>query len=327
MRVMITPLFSLLFTVAPLACADTPAGQNQGLRPVAVLDAGPAEVVSAALRDDAGLLAREAVEVSPSDQTEYQIEASRLLQAGETQEGILALRKALSQEPSASVWTRLGEAYLLGKDVPRAVQAFEEAVVVDVDQPEARRHLARIYLEKNEGKIARAHAEELVRLAPHDPSARQMLGRALSQVGRWKEAMDAFDLVVQAQPDNVHAYNNLGYAALQIGEHERARESLERCLSLEPQTGYMLNNLGVAYERLGRRAEAHAAFARAAELSPRYTQAAINRDRVQKTLSQEQRLVAVETLARFRAHEAPMTDRSYEVSDEPSVVEDRKPAG
>lgn len=89
----------------------------------------------------------------------------------------------------------------------------------------------------------------------------------------------------------------------------------------------MLNNLGVAYERAARHAFAHAAFARAAELSPRYAQAVLNRDRLQRGLAPEERLVSAETLAKLRAVDAedlgtsePAADRTTTSSDNPDEV-------
>jgi tetratricopeptide (TPR) repeat protein len=203
-------------------------------------------------------------------------------------------------ELDGGAMVKRANAFFLSGDKDGGVACLEEALTVDPQDNTARAALVKHYLDVNEGRLAHVYADELVREKPLDASARQMLGRALLQEKMWKEAIDAFALVVKAEPDNVYAHNNIGFAALQLGQLEVAREHLERCLSLEPQQGYMLNNLGVTYERLARFAEAHAAYSRAAELSPKYAQAALNRDRLQAALGQDDRILSAETLLRFR---------------------------
>jgi tetratricopeptide (TPR) repeat protein len=202
--------------------------------------------------------------------------------------------------PTTAVDDRAPEGCELGEVSVTNVPCLEEAVAAHPGRVEARQALARHYLANDAGHKARAHADELVRQRPFDPSMRQLLGRALMQQRMWREAIAAFRLVVTEDGENIFAHNNLGYSALQIGELQLAREHLERTLSLEPQQGYMLNNLGVTYERLGRAAEAHAAFSRAAELSPRYLQAQLNRDRLQASLTQDERITSSETLLSLR---------------------------
>lgn len=252
------------------------------------------------LVDPRSLLEQEALAIEDGDLVDHKAEGLRLLSRGDSMNAIGELKKALSIDSSAEVWTPLGDAYLRVGDVERALPCLQEAVTVDVDHLPARRILSRHLLATGDGARARQHAEEWVRLQPQDASSRQALGRAFSQLGMWQQAIDEFALVVDVQPDNAYARNNLGFAALQLGDNERAIHSLERVLSLKPQQGYMLNNLGVAYERMGRTAEAHAAFARAAELSPKYAQAALNRDRVQRGMNHAQRTVSNDTLLKLR---------------------------
>lgn len=236
-----------------------------------------------------------------SDGVDVGAMGEELLRAGRPMEAVVAFRKALVRDASADVWAGLGDAYLRVGEVGSGLACLQEAVAVDVDHVSARRLLARHHLAQRDGELARQHAEEWVRLEPASPSARQALGRAYCQLGMWREAIAEFTLVVAEQPDNAYAYNNLGYAALQIGDAALAVSHLEKILTMRPQEGFMLNNLGVAYERAGRHAFAHAAFARAAELSPRYAQAALNRDRLQRGLLPEERVVSAETLAKLRS--------------------------
>ncbi len=273
---------------------------------------------SSVTMSSSSLLLREALH-SDGDGVDSRIVAEEHLRAGRANDAVIAFRKALVRDASAEVWTGLGEAYLRAGDVAAGLACLYEAVAVDVDTLPARRLLVRHALAQRDGALARQHAEEWVRLEPTSPSSRQALGRAYCQLGMWKEAIAEFTLVVAEQPDNAYAHNNLGYAALQLGDHALAIAHLEKILTMRPQEGFMLNNLGVAYERAGRHAFAHAAFARAAELSPRYAQAVLNRDRLQRGLAPEERLVSAETLAKLRAVDPEDLGPSEPATDRPTM--------
>jgi Flp pilus assembly protein TadD len=312
MNARITPMIALTLAVLALAtaCPNAPAGGDGGTRggrvahraPTATLELGEPTVVDAGVVAAAPrtLLDDEALPRPDDDEANYEEVGDALLALGKTGDAINAYRTALSAGATASVWRKLGDAYVKQGDVARGKKSLLEALSADPLATEPRRSLARVALDENDGATARMFGEELVARAPDDIDGRRVLGRAYLQLSMWKEAIGEIEKVVMVKPDDPYAHNNIGFAALQIGELEKARDHLERCLSLEPQQGFMLNNLGVAYERLGRRAEAHAAFARAAELNPKYSSALLNRERMAMRLSDEERLESAETLLSLR---------------------------
>ena len=221
---------------------------------------------------------------------------------GDAAGAVALLRQSVRATGTPEAWASLGRAYADLGARERAIRCLEQALVDDAAATQTRVALARVALDAKDTPRAARHVLELVRQAPLDPAVRQLEGRAALQAQRWRAAISAFELVVAAQPDNVYAHNNLGFAALQVGDLTSAREHMEQAVAAGAKEGFVFNNLGVVYERLGRVAEAYAAFARAAELAPRYASAALNRDRLQRNLTQEDRLTSADILLSMRAH-------------------------
>jgi tetratricopeptide (TPR) repeat protein len=305
-------------SVGPAAVLTTPALPPLAAPATAIEE--PAALPSPSPSSSArpSRLQRHALSMPGEERVDHRGAGELALRAGRIDDAVVSFRKALAIDGSAPAWAALGDAYLRSGAVVAGLECLEEAVALDVDDVDARRLLVRQYLADEQGRRARLHAEEWVRIEPQSPSARQALGRAYSQLGMWRQAIDQFRLVVAVQPDNAWAHNNLGFAALQLGDDVTAIEHLERALDGRPQHASMFNNLGVAYERIGHLAFAHAAFSRAAELSPKYASAALNRDRVQTILDESNRVAAAAQLLRFR--DAAIEDPHSPTADDRAEV-------
>lgn len=236
----------------------------------------------------------------PSEGVDYVAEGRRLLEEGKPGEAVSAFRHALYDRDDAGTWANLGEAYRLIDEDDRANACLEEALRKDPASHDVRRSLAKGYLEAGDAEKARGHVEVLARAFPDDASVRYLEGRVYMKLSMWSEAIAALQVSVEKDPRSPWARNNLGFSALMVGQNELAVEHLEAILELEPIKPYMLNNLGIAYERLGRGPDAFAAFLRAVELKPDYTNALVNKERMKRSLSDEEQELARQILEEMK---------------------------
>ena len=234
------------------------------------------------------LLSQEAIpHHDPRFHDHYQ-EALILGEQGDTGAAIDALRMALFDAPdSGATWYALGQAYVSAARRSQGVACITEAVVHAPRHADARRFLARHWLDKGDPRAARPHADALVSIAGDDYRTHYLRSRVFAGLSMWEEAIASGRRSIALNPEFIYAYNNVGFAALQIGRDVLAVQYLEAATELTPVAPYMLNNLGVAYERMDRDGDALAVWSRAAMLDPTYVKAIANRDRIQVVVDQQ----------------------------------------
>ncbi len=278
----------------------------------ALVFAGPAEVesvtpdLSLPAGEPGSLLAQEAIpHHDPRFHDHYQ-EALILMEGGDSGGAIDALRMALFDAPdSAATWHELGQAYVSAGRRSQGVACITEAVVHEPRHVDARRFLARHWLDRGEPAAARPHADKLVSIARDDFRSHYLRSRVFAGLDMWEEAISAGRRAIALNPEFVYAYNNVGFAALQVGRDVLAVQYLEAASELSPIEPYMLNNLGVAYERMDRNGDALAVWSRAANLDPSYVKAVANRDRMQVIVDQEVADEVARILAARKGAEEP----------------------
>lgn len=297
---------------------DVASGSSEGVvaEPPTVVDQGPVEPPS--------LLSLESLHHEEIGR-DFVGEGDQLMDEGKPAEAVIAYRHALYDDDSPGVWMRLGRAYLKSEQTDRGVAALEESVTRGSREASVHEQLAQAYLKRGDGEKARSHVERLLKRDSKSASYQYLAGRTYMKLSMWAEAVDAFGKSLDAEPGNIWAHNNLGYSALQIGETELAVTHLEHTLDLPGLKPYMLNNLGVAYERQARGPEAAAAFSYAIELQPGYVNGVINKQRVEKGLTEEEMELSAALLQDLKS---PSTDTavasaegSVEGSAEPVVGE------
>ncbi len=97
-----------------------------------------------------------------------------------------SFEKASEDAPSdASIWFALGNAYLRGKNGARAAQAFERALTLRVDWPEATFNLALAYQSTGQSKkAADAYRRFLSSEGSADPKRRAEAEKRLAALDR-----------------------------------------------------------------------------------------------------------------------------------------------
>ena len=169
--------------------------------------------------------AREAVRLDPHDAWSARFLASRLLDAGDEAEAVIAVREALRRAP-VELSTLATAADVLSK-----ADHYDEAE-----------------------RIGRRAAE----LFPEASSAWFAYGWSARAASHWQAAEEALRRCVELDPTIASWHSNLGVLLLELNQAAEALTSFDRALKLDPEDEYAPSNRVRALHLLGKKKEAAA---------------------------------------------------------------------
>ena len=198
-----------------------------------------------------------------------------LIQSGNDEEGIAALREAVRLAPAyAEARTNLGAA-LTPTDAEAAIKELEEAVRLAPGSVKALFNLAVAYgASPTHGPRKEIeHLEKVIEMAPDFPRAHLALGKALLQDGKATEAVAALQNAVKLEPEGGEANYQLGLALVRAGRKEEGAAQLKKGRELVAAGDRAQNALldiadGRAALDRGDLEEAASKFRRAIQLRP-----------------------------------------------------------
>lgn len=188
-------------------------------------------------------------------------------------------KEALALTPdSVSLLNNLGNHYAAAGDKGRACRQFQRVIALDAEHPNANLQLARIAVDRKQGRDAlnylahvkgqaagiallRAEAlhwagqsresddtiEALAKASSGDAPTLFALGLALARMDQFDRAEQMFAQVLAQSPGDADALYNLGVAAARAGHLERSRGALETALKIRPDDVSILAKLGRVY--------------------------------------------------------------------------------
>ena len=167
---------------------------------------------------------------------------------GDFDRAIIRYRLALSANPVADTWVRLGTLYLEKGDAFKAQNCFQKAAEVDPNSHEAVTKLGIFYLEQKRYDEAVTTFQGISAQNPFDEKAYFYIGTArLAQAEtdptQWKNAIAAFAKSKEINPNYSDATYNLGWAYLKTGDTLKAREEWQYTLVIDPHHAQTLYNL------------------------------------------------------------------------------------
>lgn len=146
-----------------------------------------------------------------------------------------------------------------------AFAAFERALAIDANDPEANQAIARQYERLGRLTDAEASYRKAISLDPENLSILDAFANYLFRQGRFEDAVREWRAVIRLAPDNAAALVNLGSALSETGRFAEAITLYERAISLKPSS-MAYSNLGTAYSRARKYPESAAAYRKALEL-------------------------------------------------------------
>ena len=152
----------------------------------------------------------------------------------ETDKAIRSYQKAVEYDPDlAEVWVKLGF-MLANKKDPKAIQYFDNAILVDSLNVDA--HFAKANYLHNNDQLQKAIETYLNinRIAPQFANAYYNCGLAYMELDSVKLASTQFDLAVKMKPTHIMAYYYRGVAAELKGDISGAKQDYQHALNLNP---------------------------------------------------------------------------------------------
>lgn len=178
----------------------------------------------------------------------------RLVRAGQTQRGSLALMRVSQLRPDdAEVWNDLGYCMVTLNHEAEARASFDRALQISKRSGTAAQRallgLGRLEVSRGRDKQAMESLRAAVKLDPGDDEALMTLGRAATRLALHAEAATAFESVTKLRPNNHAAFLALGQALVDLGRSEEGETALQRALQITPRDYQTLHALGVLFLR------------------------------------------------------------------------------
>lgn len=167
----------------------------------------------------------------------------------------LARRKTRDQPHDPSTWSELADCAIAAGDLDEALAAIDRALILDPGHPGMR--LTAGWLLKEAGQLAQADIQ-LAAVAGNQGVTDGELAEAShlrAQIALDRDnpqaAASLLGVALRLSPRNGHYLNTLGVFNLQIGRGEQARQALEKARATLPDRPEPCLNLGLMYEAAG----------------------------------------------------------------------------
>src|SRR3989338_2663836 len=184
-------------------------------------------------------------------------------------EALDAYRLALDQDRrSPLLHVRLGATYLKLGQTARALQAFNRALALAPDQPDALRWVAMLHASQGELEEAVAAYERILAAEPNDQFVLSTLADLYVLQGELPNAIDAYHRLITEFGSTSQLHFNLGVLYGRVSRFDDALEELSRAFELAPDALDARVALGLTYELAGRFEQAAAWYEDVVRMDP-----------------------------------------------------------
>lgn len=187
--------------------------------------------------EDARKAAQEARRIDPYNISAYEIEARIAFDLGRMDDYVAALDAALSANPtSPRLQNRMGNRLMQAGQANRGLDALKEAVRLSPRKAGYAKDLAAAYLQQERIDEAVDTLRNASRRLRQDRSLSIALARLYESTKQWTSAVDAYDRVLQASPNNISLRRKRAHCLYHAGQYKRASQDFAVCQSSDEQT-------------------------------------------------------------------------------------------
>ncbi|NJN83780.1 MAG: tetratricopeptide repeat protein [Caldilineaceae bacterium] len=169
---------------------------------------------------------------------------------------------------SAVAFLSDAEIALITGNIGSAIEAFEQMVRLEPQNPRPLIELSRLYLTLRDFDQSERMARRAVEVAPESADALAALGRILDWRGDLEGALNYALDALEIENDNATTLAILGEIYTDVGNWPVAEDYLQQALELDGRNVLALRNLAYYHENLGEYEAALEAFNRAIEIAP-----------------------------------------------------------
>ena len=170
-----------------------------------------------------------AIELDPRLPEPYAALGNLALQARQYDQALVRFNELIKGNPkSPGPWMLSGIVHELKGDIPKAREAYEQAVALNPRFAPAANNLAWIYSEHGGDQDKALQLAQIAKeQAPEDPRISDTLGWLLYKRGVHQRALGLLKESATKLPDNPQVQYHLGMAYRQAGEKDNARKALQ----------------------------------------------------------------------------------------------------
>lgn len=189
-------------------------------------------------------------------------------QTGHIESAVELIGKAISVQPSASMYCNLGNALKDQGNLEAAVERYREALSLQPEDAETRCNLGNVLHAQGKLDAAVEQFQHVIAAKPELAEAHIALGNAYKTQGRLEAAVASYRQAISLRPDDASVLNALGLALRAQGKLEAAIESYRNALSFRPDLFEPQHNLAVVLQIQGKLDAAIEAYQKAIVAKP-----------------------------------------------------------
>jgi len=181
--------------------------------------------------------------------------AQLLLDHNQAQQAVSLLESFVQRNPSADLYDRLGDAYQQMQQPAKAEEAYGQAVALEPEQAEHRRHLAQSFYEHRKFPEALAEYQRLVELEPESANNHLRISEIYRRLRQFDKAEEQILLARKLAPGNLEVIYNQA-AVYEAEEHydDAVRVLSSAVAELKSESESVparRRSLGILYQMLG----------------------------------------------------------------------------
>jgi tetratricopeptide (TPR) repeat protein len=156
----------------------------------------------------------------------------------------------VSIEKQALTYAKAAEAMIQSKlkTVAKALEMVQKAAELDPKNPEIFLIWGDVYMENNEGSLAKAKYNISQELNPNSPAAKLRVGKLWVRARNWADAISSYNEAIAIDPNFAPAYVELGAIYMRANQPAKAKEYFEKYLALSSNIGAKIKYLSVLLE-------------------------------------------------------------------------------
>lgn len=224
--------------------------------------------------EQAEKLAWEIREEKPDLAAVYLLLGNIYTNTGRHQEAVNAFQQAVELDlESVEGYNNLGIAYRKTGHNKESLKAFQKAHELQPERADISYNLANCHKQLHNHESAERLYREALKIDPSFLMAYNNLGTLYQQNGETSKAVDLYERGLAYDPNHPTLHYNMGRAQENLGNFEQAIKEYRRSLKSKPGWSSALNNLGVVLQKVDRHQEAEQTFTDLLKIEPKNYQA------------------------------------------------------
>lgn len=216
----------------------------------------------------AEVIYQQILQVEPNNPDALHLLGLIAYQTGHIKAAVELIGKAISVQPSGSMYCNLGNALKDQGNLDAAVESYRKALSLQPDDPETRYNLGNALQAQGKLDAAVEQYQNVIAAKPELAEAHIAIGNLHKTQGRLDAAVASYRQAILLRPDDAFALNALGLALQAQGKLDAAMESYQNALSFRPDLFEPQHNLAVALQIQGKLDAAIEIYQKAISVKP-----------------------------------------------------------